>query len=265
MNRAREYARMLRVFHRDSVRAEIAYRADFVAGVVLSLFWHTWAVLGLAVFYQFATDIVGWTFPEAVVVLGMFLLMNGFRQLIVSPNLRQMADHIRLGTLDYLLLKPVSAQFMVSLRRFNPILWVDCVIGLALALAGAILHDGVPGPAALLLFAVTLAAALLIVYGLGVLLVALVVITVQAEGLEILVRGAFEVGRFPVDFYGGVTAWIFTFFVPIALITVFPARALLGDLPIAAAGASVAAAALVLALATLVWRAALRSYEGASS
>ncbi|WP_214110733.1 ABC transporter permease [Acrocarpospora catenulata] len=265
LRRTRDYLRMLRVFHRDSVRAEIAYRADFLAGLVMTLYWLAWAILGVALFYRFTDTILDWTFPEALTVLGMFFLMNGLRQFLVSPNLRQMAEHIRLGTLDYLLLKPASPQFLVSLRRFNPVLWPDLVLGLATAVTGAILYNGPPGVALLLLFAVTLIAAVLIVYALGLTLLSLLVWTVQADGLDDLITAVFEVGRFPVDFYGGFVARLFTFVLPVALLTTLPALALLSRLSLAGAGIAMAVAVIGLVLSSLLWRIALRSYAGASA
>lgn len=182
-----------------------------------------------------------------------------------EPNLRQLADHVRFGTLDYLLLKPASVQFLISFRRFKPVSWIDCCWGLSLVGVAVGAHRGVPRVADVLVFVVTLAAAVATVYGIGLTLMALVLWTVQWQGLDDLMRGLFEVGRFPVDFYGGLVARIFTVVLPVAVMTVMPARALLGTLSGTAIVGAVATGTLVLVGSALVWRAAVRTYSGASS
>jgi ABC-2 type transport system permease protein len=63
------------------------------------------------------------------------------------------------------------------------------------------------------------------------------------------------------------TVWrlFFTFVIPVAVMTTFPAMAMLGMLrPEQALGTLVGAIAL-LAVSRVIWRAALRSYTSASS
>ena len=70
-----------------------------------------------------------------------------------------------------------------------------------------------------------------------------------------------------MPFTGFTSTWrvVFTFVVPIALMTTFPAMALLGTLEPLAAGATVLGALAMLALSRLLWRTAIRGYTSASS
>jgi len=54
-----------------------------------------------------------------LVLLGCFYLVQGFGELVLQPSFEKFMEHVRLGTLDFALLKPASAQFLVTLRNFQ--------------------------------------------------------------------------------------------------------------------------------------------------
>ena len=73
-------------------------------------------------------------------------------------------------------------------------------------------------------------------------------------------------GRWPVDvFRSAVLRVIFTAVFPIALMTTYPARALLGSLTTQTLGAVFLGGALFITSSRLVWLRAIRAYTSASS
>src|SRR5215467_14771353 len=113
------YFRLLSVFYRTSVQTDMEYRADFYTRILASLLGLLTTVGSLAVAYNYTTQIRGWTFAQALVLLAVYYLMNGLIEMFIAPNMRQVMEQVRQGTLDFVLLKPVSAQFMASFRTMN--------------------------------------------------------------------------------------------------------------------------------------------------
>src|SRR5439155_21432816 len=70
--------------------------------------------------FQGRGDIAGWTPPAALLVPGWFITLDAIIDGAISPSLTAVVDHIRNGTLDFVLLKPAHAQFLVSTARFQP-------------------------------------------------------------------------------------------------------------------------------------------------
>lgn len=134
----RRYFRLLRIFWGNTLATELEYRAAFWANAGLSLFWLGWAALGTGAFFRFSPSIRGWTYDELLVLLGIFFALNGFRQAVIGPNLAKMSEYVRMGTLDFLLTKPVSSQFMVSLRHVGVYNWLDPLLGLGLVTVGLV-------------------------------------------------------------------------------------------------------------------------------
>src|SRR5437868_4564220 len=96
------------------------YRGDFIVDGVVSLFWLGTALVPLYVVFGDRTEVHGWSFPEALVVVGWFTLLQGILEGAINPSLQGVVEHIRKGTLDFVLLKPADAQFLVSTARFLP-------------------------------------------------------------------------------------------------------------------------------------------------
>jgi len=261
----RRYLRLLGIFWRNSVATEMEYRVNFIANAVLSAFWLAWAAIGVSVYFRFADEVGGWTYPELLVVVGLFFSVNGVRQAVITPNLARMTEYIRMGTLDFLLTKPIDAQFMVSLRHIGVFNWLDPVLGVVLAGLGVAASDrtltlgGVAG------FLVLLGSGIMIMYALALALMSLSVWTVSSEGMDDVLQGMVETSRLPVQFYRGALQAVLTVGLPVAFLTTFPAEALLGRGEARLLVVAPLVAVMAVGAATGVWRFALRSYSGASS
>lgn len=265
IGRRRRYVRLLGIFWRNSVATEMEYRMNFIANAVLSVFWLAWAAVGVGVYFRFADEIGGWTYPELLVVVGLFFAVNGFRQALITPNLARMTEYIRLGTLDFLLTKPIDAQFMVSLRHVGVFNWLDPLLGVALAVIGLVGSDRTPTVTGVLSFVVLLAAGLLLLYAIALALMSTTVWTVSSQGMDDVLEAMVESSRLPVQLYRGIVQSVLTVGVPVVFLTTVPAEALLdrGDPIMLLVAPAVAIAAV--AAASMFWRFALRHYSGASS
>lgn len=261
----RRYSRLLTIFYKNTLISELEYRLNFVANLLMSLFWLAWAAASVRVYYWHAGSIGGWNYYEALMVMGLFFAVNGFRQIVLEPNLSRLSEYVRMGTLDYILTKPVNSQFLVSLRHIGVYNWGDPLLGLGLV-AYAFWNLGyAPRLSDVGLFLLLVVAAMLILYSLNLLLQTTAFWLVNIERADALVMGLVETGRFPVNFYRGWVRGALTVVIPVAFLTTFPAEALLGRLTGWTVAGALALAAGLFVAASLFWRFGLRYYSGASS
>lgn len=261
----RRYARLLRIFWGNALSTELEYRAAFWANAFLSLFWLAWAALGARAYFRFAESVRGWTYDELLVVMGLFFAINGLRQAIIQPNLSRMAEYIRLGTLDFLLTKPISSQFMVSFRHVGIYNWLDPILGMGLVVFGLVRRGQPVSVGGLFGFVVLGVAGVAVMYALALAVQCLAVWSIGAEGLDDVIQGVVEAARFPVDVYRGMVRALLTFIIPVALLTTFPAEALLGRASPILLAVAVAVAVALLAITSRLWTWSLRRYSGASA
>jgi ABC-2 type transport system permease protein len=259
------YLRLLRVQLRNSLVLAMQYRAEFVVQGLMALFWMAWGLLPVVVVYGSRTQIAGWSYEEALVVVGWFTVMKAILEGAVSPSLQSVVEHIRKGTLDFVLVKPADAQFLVSTTRFEPWRAIDLLGGAAI-FAWAFSKLGrwpslphVAGALALLF------AGVVVLYSLWILVISLAFYVVKVDNLSFFFESVFDAARWPASVFRGVVRVIFTFVIPLAIMTTYPALALLGRLEMGAGVAVLLGALLFGTLARMVWLGAIGRYTSASS
>ncbi|MBD1850352.1 ABC transporter permease [Leptolyngbya sp. FACHB-711] len=262
-NPLKQYWRVLKLFWSTALEAELEYRVNFLIAALTSFGSLAGSLFSLSLFYQTGYQFQGWSWEEALLVLGVFTILQGFSATLLAPNLNQIVDQVQKGTLDFVLLKPISSQFWLSLRRISPWGLPDLIFGLILiGYAGTRLN--LP-PIAYVASVIPILFGLLILYSLWFILGATSIWFVKIYNVTEVLRGLLEAGRYPMAAYPVAYRVFFTFVVPVAFLTTIPAEVLLSRAQVLwIAGAGILAIVLLL-FARSFWRFALRFYTSASS
>ena len=259
------FLQLLRVFYRTSIQADMEYRIDFFTRIIASLLGLLTTAGSLSIAYGFTSTLKGWTFPQAVVLLAIYYLMDGLIEMFIAPNMRAVMTQVREGTLDFVLLKPVSSQFLASFRTINIWRMANVLVGLGLTFYAVGRLSLSVGPREAAAFDLTLGAGLVVIYSFWLFLVTLTFWFVRIENIEQIVWQAFEAGRYPIEIY---PAWLrggLTYVVPVAFIISVPAGALTGRTGDATTLTALAVAATMLVASSAFWRFGLKHYTGASA
>ena len=259
------YARIFGVQLRASVQVTMQYRAEFFVGLFMAAFYVFWNVVPMFVLWSQRSEIAGWSLEEAALVTAWFTLLRAVLDGAVQPSLQAVVEHIRTGTLDFVLLKPADTQFLVSTAKFEVFNFVDAALAVGLAAWGLHRLHRVPtvGQVGIALVLTVAAAALL--YALAILVISAAFYVVRLDNLIYLFNSVFDAARWPASVFRGVWRILFTFVVPLALMTTYPALALLGRLDGATAVRALCGAVLFVLAARLVWRRSIGHYRSASS
>jgi ABC-2 type transport system permease protein len=248
----------------NSMQLELEYRTSFLINLLNSLASIGASLLILYALFEQAGSLAGWTFPELLVLLGIFTIADAIVDILLRPSLGKVSEYVRDGGMDYMLLKPVNLQFLLSVRSWS--LWgaPNLLLGLGIVLYGMNAATAMTLGNLLLFFAMT-TAGLLVLYSLWAILAVTAFWSVQAGQAQFILYSMLDAGRYPVGVYPGWLRLIFTVVVPVAFVTTVPATAAIGRLDWSFALAAVAAAPLTLGTSVLVWRQAIRNYTSASS
>lgn len=259
----RRYAILLRIQLRAAALLSLQYRVDFFLEVVMALFWTVTALAPLLVLFQMRSGVAGWSWPEALVVVGFFTMLKGVLSGAIQPSLTNVVEHIRKGTLDFLLLKPADAQFLLSTSKLELARIADVVAGVAIV-AWALSRAGhVPTAFGLLTAALLLVGAVAILYSMWIMVVSLAFYVVKIDNLSYLIVSTYDAARWPSSVFRGALSFLFTFIVPLALMTTYPALAVLGKLELAQAGIALGVALGFLVVGRLTWLHSLSRYTSA--
>jgi viologen exporter family transport system permease protein len=265
MKRPLRYARLLAAQVRASALTLLQYRVDFLADGALEILWAATALVPLFVVFGSRDSVAGWSFGEALLVVGWFTLLQGILEGAINPSLTSVVEHIRTGTLDFVLLKPADAQFLVSTAKFQPWRATNVLTAGAVFLYAFHLLGSVPSPAGLLSAALLLCTSTLLLYSLWILTVSAAFYVVKVDNLSFLFSSIFDAARWPSTIFRGFLSFIFTFVIPLSLMTTYPALALLGRLHGGTLALSLGGSILFALLARRVWLGSIGKYTSASS
>ena len=250
---------------RASLALALQYRLEFLVEGALAILWIAVTLVPVLVVFGTREAVEGWTFPEMLLVLGWFVALKGVLEGAVSPSLTAVIEHVRKGTLDFVLLKPADAQLLVSVAKLEPWRIVD-LVGAGLIFAYAFGKLGrAPTAGEVLAAGAMLLGALLVLYSIAILVVSIAFFAVRVDNLLYLFQSVFDVARWPSTIFRGFLAVLFTYVLPLALMTTYPALALLGRLRVGTALGALAGTVAFAAFARAVWSVSIRKYTSASS
>ena len=269
------YLPVLLTFARNSLVREMSFRFNFIAHVVTSLIWTSLQLLLYLLVFNFASEIgkgSGWTQYPYYAFLGTVWIINAMMQSTVMPSVREFSELIRTGNLDFVLLKPIDTQFLVSLQRMDWGALSNLFFGLALVVYSLIKMDYMPTYMQMLMYPVFLLCGLSIFYSLLLALATTSVWMGRNQSMDDFWFYIATFSRHPLEIYTGPLGlplrYVFTFLVPILLVINIPARLMArpfeqADLPLI--GYTVLAALVSLGVSRLVFNFALKGYRSASS
>jgi ABC-2 type transport system permease protein len=261
------YLRLVKYFMLSSAQEDLAYRANFFIGLLHSLLNLIVGVLGLAVLFGQVETVNGWSFAATLALLGVYLVVSALRGLFIGPSLETLAGmegDIWSGRFDFVLLRPIDTQFLVSLRQWRWFSLIDLALGVGVIIAAVTQLGQALSAVQVVAFLGAMFASVTVLYAILLIFTALVF---WGPGLLFtwVFDAIFQLARYPIGVYPGWLQFALTWIIPVAVLTTIPAQALTGDITFGVLIASLALATLLLIGASVLFRVGLRRYASASS
>lgn len=267
VSRPRFYMGLIKTFIRKSIQKEMAFGVNFFVNSLNTLLGLAGGLAGIFILFSRVPELNGWTVAEVLAVLGVYMLVDGIKNLFIGPSLGSIAGmdgDLWLGRFDFTLLKPVPVQFHVSFRNWNPWALMNVIAGAGVLAVSAVKLGHAMTAAGLLYFFAALVVSLLLVYSVMLLLIACA-FWYLGSPLVWIYDSLIQLGRFPVKIYPGFLKALLTWVIPVGFIVTVPAEVLAGDFSVGTlAGGGVLAVGLFIA-ASLLFGAGLKKYASASS
>ena len=260
----RRYWQIYRTFFRSSLARELEFRVNFLAKIVQNAIWICFFLLILLVIYRNTDSVAGWSRGDAFILAAtVFLMTSVFNAFFFSLN--EIPQHVRQGTLDYIITKPVDTQFWISIRKFE-FGQVGTFLAGIVTVAFGVFSAGVHAGAVQWLSYIALTfSSLAIFYSFNLVLMTTGIWLVRVDNLWVLGETLTQIARFPLDIYSAGLRRVFVYFVPLAFIATIPASQLKNGFNGVMLSIGVTWAIGFLILSRWFWRFALTRYTSASS
>ena len=257
--------KLLTTFLKVNIQQDLAYRADAIVNMALSLMWLGWELTSLSIIFSNTETLGGWGPSELIALLGVWRLVNVVMATIVWPNTEKFNNGVRDGSLDYTFLQPANSQLLISITRI--VVWRawDLLLALTLIVAGITSSGGITTPLNVIAFLGLTISGVAIIYSLWIVLISFTFWFTKFDNNVTIMQALMDAGRYPAQVYPVWLRAIVTFIIPIAVATTVPLQALRGDLQwwqilgflVIGVGAFIVSAR--------IWKAGVRRYSGASS
>jgi ABC-2 type transport system permease protein len=257
--------RLLWLSLRLGILNALQYRVNFVIQLVRSIVGLGTALAGIAVVFGQTDELGGWSREEIVAVLGVFWLVGGLVGFVTRPSMEALMEGVRLGTLDFTLVKPADAQVLVSVNRVEVWRLVDVALGAVTVVVAVVGLGERVGWERAGAFAVMLLGGIAIIYSFLLILATLAFWLVKLENILVIYGTMYEAGRWPIGIYPPWLRLALTVVVPVAFAITVPVEALVGRLDASTLFTTLGLAAAFLVGSRLFWRYGLRHYTGASA
>lgn len=240
------------------------FRANFMAQAAMGILWFSFILMIVVVIFRSTSSIAGWNeagvLALSCVCYGVGSLYNSFCWSLVD-----FSSQVRLGSLDFILLKPVDPQFWASFRRFNlaqtgPLVATCVMLPVSLRMGG--LH---PSGLQWLGFAVTFVSAVITYYGFNLIIMTMAVWLVRVDNLSIVSDTMWQIGRNPMQIFPKSVQFFFLYLLPIAIFGSVPAEQLVFKFSASMTVLAAVWGVFMLYGSRLFWRYGLSQYSSASS
>jgi ABC-2 type transport system permease protein len=262
----RRYAAIYAMLWRNSVVREMTFKTNFLLWIVVELLWFGLQLSFIGVMYLHTESIAGWSKWQVVMLIGASQFIQQLFQAFFLINCTNLSELVRTGKLDFLLMLPVNTRFIVSARQLDLGAFFNAVTAVGVMVYAARQQDLHPGAIQILGFLLLSATGILIHYSLMFLLATVSFWAVQAQGIVWAYYNMFNIARLPDSAFRGLFKAVFTFAVPMLLVSNVPVKLLVDRLSSPSEILLLGAMSLLCVLVSEAgWRASVRHYTSASS
>jgi len=251
---------------KNSVTRETMFKGNFLLWIIVELLWFGLQLTFIGVIYLHTETIGTWTKWQVVLLVGASQFIQQVYQAFFLINCANLSELIRTGKLDFLLMLPINTRFVISLRQVDLGGFVNAASAVAVMVYALRQLEFVPSIGQILAFLSLCAVGIMIHYSLMFMLATISFWTVRAQGIVWGYYNLFQIARMPDEAFRGLFKAVFTFALPMLLVSNVPVRVLIQTLADHKPLLLLLGLACVFAAASeWVWRFSVRHYTSASS
>ena len=260
-----KYLKVYKKFLHTSLASELEYKTNILVDLITAILSLIGSIFLLSIFFQNNVYIGGWKFEQALIIQGIYTILNGITNTWFNPNLTEIVKHIREGTLDFVLLKPIDSQFFISLKKINQSGFLEIMLGFSLLIFCIRINQIDLNLSFLTLSLFTISCSICILYSLWFFVSTTTIWFVKTWNAIEVLRSFLYIGRFPLNSFSFSLRIFFSVFIPIAFITTIPSEVFLGLSQLWKILLEIIVATVFLITSRKFWLFALKFYSSASS
>src|SRR6187402_1816625 len=168
------------------------------------MLWAVFSMMLAGMIFTNVRQVAGWDLDRMFVLTGSFLIVEGLSAALFHRNMQRLSELVNKGELDFVLIRPISSQYLVSIRYVDFGDLPTAVVGVVYMLIGVGRLGLTPGPLEIGGYVVLVVSALFSLYSIWFVLVTLVLWTGRINNIAAVVEPFMGMARMPSDVYQGL-------------------------------------------------------------
>jgi len=246
-----------------ALRESMAYRYDFFMHFFFSIAWLFIILVPYQILFHYIPRFQEYTYDSALLVASFFTILLGFIEGVLQPSLVKAVENFRNGEMDYILLKPIDPTFFILTSKIQIWNGTDFLAGAGLLAYSLFSLHTLPSFLSVLCAGILLFCGVLILYSIALFALSLGVLFVKVDNLIYLFLSLYDLGRFPVTFFRAPFRFLFTFVLPVGIMTTYPAEVLQGRNLLRFTIEGIVATGVFFLISRLLFFRAIRQYMSA--
>jgi len=262
----KRYLTIYAALWKNSVTREMSFKGNFILWIIVELLWFALQLCFIGVLYLHTDKIGSWGKWQVVLLVGASSFIQQMFQAFFLTNCTGLSELVRTGKMDFLLALPINTRFIVSLWQVDLGGFVNGAFAIAVMIYALAQLHFVPTAGEVIGFLVLCAVGILSHYSLMFILASISFWTVRAQGIVWGYYNLFNIARMPDEAFRGAFKIVFTFVLPVLLVSNVPVRVLADKITSPVQLFVLFGMAVVCAvISEWLWRRSLRRYTSASS
>src|SRR5213595_3870589 len=263
----RRYIEIYSIMLRNSLIRDLSFKANFLLWMAVEILWFCGQIVFFSIIFGNVDHIGDWTKWEVVLLIGTHQIIAQLFQAFFFVNVANVPELVRTGKLDSILVLPIDGQFAVSTKQFGLDSIVNAALGAVVVCVSLFKLNVVPNALSILLYLIAICFGIAVHYSIMLSLAAVSFWIVRAQGLVYGYFNFLNIARYPDSIFPRLFKFIFSWIVPVVIVSNVPARLLAKsfDQPWGLMSKLVIASTVIFCLSRAFWSFALRRYSSASS
>lgn len=205
------------------------YRFNFIINIITDFTYSLLKIAFTYIIFENVETLGGLDKYQIYFLLGTSFILDSLYMMFIFFNHTQIPENVRMGTLDFLFVKPVSPLFMISFRYFNIAGSGNLIFGGFLILS-SLQHIKIT-LINILIYIMLLVCGFIIYFSISLTAFTISFWTVKADGFLGIMVDITEIMKYPHTLFPRFIQAVFTFIIPIFMIASYPTHFIMGMLP----------------------------------
>lgn len=265
MKKVLKHLTILRVFSVNCIIGYLEYPANFFMEIVSEIVYVLMKFIYVYSIYRVGFLTNGVYEPSYLLLIcGNYMILTGIFVGFLLMNFLDLSTEIKDGTLDFMLVKPISLQFSISFRRFQFAAAIpNIIIGgilffLSLRNVGIVWYN-------VFLYVFIMLCAVILTYSIFLILQLSAFWVIKASALSNIFETIWDFNNMPMQIYPKKVATVFTYAVPLLIISNYPIMAIMGNLEYIRIIWMLLITVALFILCRILWNISIKRYSSASS